>query len=93
LTLPVLALGLKHGYDHQKSVDRLDELKRDADDLWKDVASETISHDILAQRTRQLQDEIFRHRSEDPPIFSWFYKKLQKKFEQAAGVVVNESIS
>lgn len=93
LTLPALALGLKHGYDHQKSANRLDKLKRVVDDLWKDVSKETVSHDVLAQRTRQLQDEIFRHRSENPPVFSWFYKKLQKKFEEAAGVVVNESIS
>ncbi len=93
LTLPALALGLKHGYDHYKSANRLDELKRVVDELWKDVSRETVSHEVLAQRTRQLQDEIFRHRSENPPVFSWFYKKLQKRFEQAAGMVVNEPVS
>jgi hypothetical protein len=84
LALPVLAMGVKHGYDHQKAADRLDELREYADNLWSDASQATSDPDAITQRSRELQNEIFHHRSENAPVFSWFYEKLRKKYERLA---------
>lgn len=81
LALPVLATGFKLAYDHQKAAERLDELHEFSERLWQEASSETANPDIITQRSRQLQDEIFRHRAEDPPIPSWFYKLRKKIYE------------
>lgn len=81
LVLPVLATGFKLAYDHQKAAERLDELHEFSERLWQEASSETTNQDTITQRSRQLQDEIFRHRTEDPPVPSWFYTVRKKIYE------------
>lgn len=92
-SLSVLFIGLKHGYSHIKAANRLDNLRGVADSLWeKAKTSKTDAEDNeLSQQSRNLQTEIFHHRSETIPVFSWYYNKLRDKFERIASSSREES--
>jgi len=84
LSLPLILLGLKNAGDHRKAADRLDELRDFADDLWTQANAPTAQIDVIERGSRELQTQIFRHRSENPPVFSWVYRRLRDKYEEAS---------
>ncbi len=82
LAFPIIVIGIKHIYDHHKAITRLIELNQAADTLWQQVSKPDANPAELVQRSRDLQNEIFRHRADNPPVFSWFYKMIQNKYEK-----------
>jgi hypothetical protein len=81
LTLPAFAVALKHAYDHQRAANRLDELWSFAQVLKDEADKPGIDPAGLTRRSRDLQNEIFHHRTENPPVFSWFYRRSQPENE------------
>ena len=85
LALPVFVVGLKHVYDHWKAAQRLGELRDHVDSLLDEAAQDSADPAVMTQRSRDLQNEIFHHRSENPPIFDWFYNVFREKNEKLSG--------
>lgn len=82
LSLPVVILGLKHGYSHIKAAKRLDNLLDRVNELRRMASESGVDDAKITQQSRDLQTEIFHHRSENLPVFSWYYDKLRDKYEQ-----------
>jgi len=83
LSLTVLIVGLKHGLSHNKAAKRLDELHNRVNALWQMAIGGT-DEETMTQKSRDLQTEIFHHRSENPPVFSWYYHKIKEKYERVS---------
>ncbi|MEW5984999.1 MAG: S-4TM family putative pore-forming effector [Chloroflexota bacterium] len=79
LLLPVVAVGLIHAFNHRKAAERLGELREFANRVWHDASQKTAVPDLITQSSRRLQDRIFIHRSESPPVPDWFYKRYKKR--------------
>ena len=82
LMLPVFALGIKHINDHYKAIARLIELNVHVDNLLRVAEQGNMDPAVVTQQSRQLQDQIFRHRAENPPVFNWFYERIRKKYQK-----------
>ena len=82
LALPVLQTAVRQMYEHRQAAERMDELLRLVDDLLEDAAAGTKTDDELTKRSRELQTEIYHHRSETTPVFSWFYGALHGKLQR-----------
>ncbi|MBN1145610.1 MAG: hypothetical protein JXA78_00030 [Anaerolineales bacterium] len=83
LILPVMVMGLKHARHHTKAADRLDDLRECADDLWEDAKKNSNPSEITA-RSRQLQDQLYHHRSDNHPVFDWFYNLMYDKISRGS---------
>ncbi len=81
LSLPIFTAGLKHIYDHYLAVQRLVELQVEVKELVVQAENPNPDETFLSQQSRELQNEIYHHRSENPPVFSWFYELIRKKYE------------
>ncbi len=82
LVLPFLWIGAKHLYGHGKAIQRLEELNRFADDLWESAGQRDADSEALTLRSRQLQDQIYQHRKENPPVYTWFYNRIRERYEK-----------
>ncbi len=73
----ILLVAGKHYRDHQKAADNLDKLTERFAAL---SAEANVSPDAseLADKARDLQTEIFHHRKNGPPVFTWFYRWFRK---------------
>lgn len=78
----LLILGIKHGYRHIEAANRLDDLYNCVNELWEEASQQDVDDNKVTQKTRDLQTEIFHQRSDNPPVFSWFYNKIRKKYER-----------
>lgn len=79
---PFFAMGVKHGYEHYKAINRLTELNVSCEKLLQEASTPEVDPETMKQRSRELQNEIFRHRAEDPPMFNWFYERIREKYER-----------
>ncbi len=79
LFLPVFVIGLKHAYDFQKALQRLRELLQVADALWAEASKNKLDDEELRLNTRELQNEIFHTRSDNPSIFDFVYRLLRNR--------------
>lgn len=80
-SISLLIIGCKHREAHLKAAERLDKLRGLADALWRNVQEHTLTDDETVRQSRELQTQIFQHRSSTVPVFSWFYNRLRKQFE------------
>lgn len=81
-SLSILFIGLMHAVGHLQAAQRLDDLRDHANDLWKKAMEQAADEKELINLSRELQTQIFHHRSETIPVFSWYYDKLRDKFEK-----------
>lgn len=79
LSLTVLIIGLKHGFDHNKAAKHLDDLYNSVNNLLKTTSTGT-DEITMTQKSRDLQTEIFHHRSENPSVFTWFYDNIRTPY-------------
>jgi hypothetical protein len=79
LMLPIFGMGVKHIYDHLKAIQRLSELNISVKALWSEASQPGIAPDLITHKTRQLQDEIYHHRANNPPVFNWFYELIRNR--------------
>jgi hypothetical protein len=80
LSITVLIVGIKHALGHYKAAKRLDELHNRVD-LLVQAAANKVNETILSQNSRDLQTEIFHHRSENPSVFTWYYNLIRDRQE------------
>jgi len=85
LSLPVLMLMIEHVRAHAKAAERLDYLKIVGRALCHDAGKMTKEQEEeILLRTRELQSEIYHHRKDDVPVFSWFYGIRKSKNKLAS---------
>lgn len=82
LVLPFIGVGLQHLYGHWKAIQRLEELNRLAEDLWESANRPDADPEVITLRSRRLQDQIFQHRKDNPPVYNWFYNRIREKYEK-----------
>jgi hypothetical protein len=85
--------GYRQMVEQSAAADRLDNLKEISEKIWKDALSgEELT--TLKTKCRALQDQIFKHRKENPPIFDflfkWFRNGNELLMNKGAEVLVNE---
>jgi len=85
--------GYRQMMEQSAAADRLDNLKEISEKIWKDALSgEELA--TLKIKCRALQDQIFKHRKENPPIFDflfkWFRDGNESLMNKGAEVLVNE---
>ncbi|WP_339075025.1 S-4TM family putative pore-forming effector [Teredinibacter turnerae] len=65
--------GYRQMVDQSAAADRLDKLKEISEKIWRDALSGE-EPSTLKPKCRALQDQIFKHRKENPPIFDFLFK-------------------
>jgi len=85
--------GYRQMMEQGAAADRLDNLKEISEKIWKDALSgEELA--TLKSKCRALQDQIFKHRKDNPPIFDflfkWFRDGNEDWMNKGAEVLVNE---
>lgn len=82
IVLPILSLGLKQQKEHRDSADKLDRLHNHAGSLWDEAMNNIqMDPDTLTERSRNLQDEIYRSRQTSPLVFDRTYQKSRDQNE------------
>lgn len=79
---PFIQFSIKQMNEHGDVIDRLDELRKNAEDIWNDAINRIELEDSITKKSRLLQNEIFEHRSKSPMILDFFYKMLRDKNEE-----------
>jgi fatty acid desaturase len=81
LLLPVLYFGFRHFDNHRKAADRLDQLRVFVDDLKQRAAQSNADAALITQGARDLQTEIYHHRIDNEPVYSWFYNLYRDGYQ------------
>lgn len=84
LFMPVIYLPLQHGFANRSAASRLDELHQIVTELAEKAAKTDADSKELQKQSRELQNEIYHNRADNPPVVSWFYQCLQEHFEKRA---------
>ncbi|MCP4164951.1 MAG: hypothetical protein GY759_03535 [Chloroflexi bacterium] len=80
LSIPLIIAIYNHSSEHKKAAERLEHLEEVVAQLWHDACQQDADIDAITRRTRNVQNEIYRHRRENVPVFDWFYNKLGNKY-------------
>lgn len=79
--MPVVFWGIRQYKAHNASASRQVRLKEYVNKLWNDTLEGKLSDTQLEVESRNLQNEIYENRSNNPLIFDWIYKILRNKQE------------
>ena len=92
--MPLIIIGVQQYQGHKTAADNLNRLKKNSDALIKLAQAKMLNDALLTQKSRCLQDEIYRHRSQNPCVFEWLYKRFRNKDEdkmnKSAQEIINE---
>lgn len=79
-----------------ESASTLDRLMKYAQDLWKSALAGGLTAAQAAERSRELQDELFAHRRSNQPVFNFVHRLVRKDYERqmevGAGALVEEAL-
>lgn len=92
---PALIWLIKEAKRQQESSENLNRLMTHAARLWQNALGETVSYSEMKAKSRELQDEIFLHRSSNQPVPNWFNRLFSSSFDvsmnKGAEVLVAEA--
>lgn len=93
--LSTYVFGYRQMYDHSQAADRLDKLKGLSEKIWSD-ALHGKDVDTLKAESRTLQDQIFEHRRNNPPVFDFLFNFFRDNNEalmnRGADSLVSEAL-
>lgn len=78
---PIFQFSIKQIDEHNVAAKKLDELIKNAENLWNISLAQNVSEEVMTEKSRRLQDEIFEHRSKSPLILDFIYNWLRNKNE------------
>lgn len=91
--LPTYVFGYRQMREHEEAAATLDRLKEHSEHLWERALNGE-NPTVLTTESRSLQDQIFNHRKNNPPIFDfiffWFRDKNEVLMNKGANVLVDE---
>lgn len=79
--VPVIVWGTREFYRQRDAADASDRLRKQAEELWKRLLTETCHETECAEQSRLFQNGIFERRVSAPVVFGWIYKRLRPKLE------------
>lgn len=79
---PVFLWGIREYKTQREAADTLDRLKSHIENLWENAIKNNSTSLQIQQEARNLQDEIYERRRNNPLIFDWIYKRLRSKYEE-----------
>jgi len=82
LLVPVILMAFKTAWSQNSVRKHLDDLNRKCDYLLRDAKHIDADEALILQQSRQLQDEIYRHRSTDTTVPDLIYERVRKRKEQ-----------
>lgn len=80
-SLPMAAFAIEQGRGNAKAAKNLERLTRKLEDALERVAASGGEPNDLYSRARQIQDNIYINRKENPLIFDWFYRHFREPQE------------
>lgn len=80
LFIPILLFGLMTAVNNWRIGIRNERLYEFSKDLWEESRRDDADLEAVKRRTRELQDQIFRNRKDDSPIFNWLYSMLENRY-------------
>lgn len=81
LLIPLAVSTFKTGWNQGVVRSHLDEMNQQCDRLLQDATHIDADENIIIQRSRQLQDEIYRHRSTNTTVPDFIYERVWKRRE------------
>lgn len=91
--MPLFRFCIKQYYENRDGANRLKDLIKYMDGIWKGALSGEEDPGITEQ-SRRLQDEIFNHRTQNPLIpdfiYNWFRNADEKQMNKSAEFLINE---
>jgi hypothetical protein len=78
---PAVLWGIRDCKKQMKASTRSRRLKEHAEDLWEKSLKGDLPVEEIDRESRELQDELFVSRRDDPLIFDWVYERLRDEFE------------
>jgi len=94
--LPLIIWGMDEYSKNIHAADHLENLKRLSEQLWNLSISSSISREQFDRESRDLQNEIFDCRKNNPLIFDWIYNRMkdpqQDQMYKSADFFVSEAI-
>lgn len=94
--LPAVKLGVQQYRRHNQAADALDRLKDYCTRTWREAIAGTAKVAELEMRCRELQDEIFKQRCQDPlapkRIYRWLARKYSGHLRNAALERIDEAL-
>lgn len=86
--MPVFLLGFREYFSHKDAAARIEQLRAHTQQLWERAVKKKLKDEELTRASRQLQDEIFNHRRNNPLVFDWIYNRLWGKEEEQIDQIV-----
>lgn len=81
LLIPLVLIALKAAHDQDSVRRHLGELNQRCEYLLRDATHIDVDETAITQQSRQLQDEIYRHRSTDTTVPDFIYERVRKRRE------------
>lgn len=78
LVIPLLVVLVRYGYEHHVAAERLGRLQAVVDATINDARHPDVDNLLITQRTRNIQNEIYRHRRDYVPVPNWIFEKFRK---------------
>ena len=95
-SIPVFLWGFKEYRDHSEVAEEQERFKSYIEEFWQDAITSKLSEHQILIRSRELQDEIFILRRDNPLIFDQIYRYFKSKYEiyasQGAEELVKEAL-
>lgn len=89
---PTLLWVIREIKKQREAIGTQERLMRFVEGIWKDALDRRRTDQQLGTASRELQDEIYLHRSSNQPVFNWVYNLMRTKQEDEMAVGVEEMV-
>ncbi len=79
---PLLYFGINQYRDNNEAASRLDRLKEEAENYWRQAINQRLIPQELTQLSYKLQNSIYDNRCRNPLIFDWIYNHIRDENEE-----------
>lgn len=78
LIIPLIVALMRYASEHRTAAERLGRLQAVVDAILKDAGRPDADSVNITQQTRNVQNEIYRHRRDYVPVPNWIFEKFRK---------------
>jgi len=79
LIIPLIVALMRYASEHRTAAERLGRLQAVVNAILKDAGRPYADNVNITQQTRNVQNEIYRHRRDYVPVPNWIFEKFRKK--------------
>jgi hypothetical protein len=89
---PTVLWAIREVRKQKDSAETLVRLQKNVQSLWTNARDGNLTEERATLKSRELQDEIYFHRSSNQPIFNWIHKLTRTRFEEDMNVAAEELV-